>query len=172
MKNEDGMGFEDGDPLCRLIDVALDEASIVRWNADIDHERRVAIFDLLQQNYFDPVLPMPGGYEGPYRLLLRLEEGRLLFELSDQDDHFLEAFRLPLTPFRRVIKDYFAVCDSYFQAIKTASPGQIEAIDMGRRGLHNDGSALLAERLKDKVLVDQNTARRLFTLICVLHIRG
>ncbi|GEQ97669.1 hypothetical protein JCM17844_13060 [Iodidimonas gelatinilytica] len=132
------MTEKNGETSRRLIDVTLDESTIVRWSNDVDHERRVAIFDLLEHNHFDPVIALPNDYEGPFRLHLRVEEGRLLFELSDEAGNFLESFRLPLTPFRRIIRDYFTVCDSYFQAIKTASTSQIEAIDMGRRGLHND----------------------------------
>lgn len=156
----------------RLIDISLDRSTIVRWSADVEHERKVAIFDLLEQNHFAPAMPLPGGYAGPFKLHLKIEEGRLVFELKDEQDAFLESFRLPLTPFRRVIKDYFAVCESYYEAIKTASPQQIEAIDMGRRGLHNEGSDLLRERLSGKAVIDADTARRLFTLICVLHIRS
>ncbi len=156
----------------RLVAITLDEASIVRWSADVEHERRVAIFDLLEENAFAPVAPLAGGYRGPFHLHLRIEDGRLVFELSDEAGNFLDSFRLPLTPFRRVIKEYFLICDSYYRAIKTASPQQIEAIDMGRRGLHDEAARLLRDRLKAKVEVDENTARRLFTLICVLHIRG
>ncbi|HKJ75105.1 MAG TPA: UPF0262 family protein [Alphaproteobacteria bacterium] len=152
----------------RIADVVLDETSIVRWNPDIDHERRVAIFDLLEENHFAP----KSGIEGPFRLGLRMEETRLAMDIKAMDGALLETIRLPLVPFRRIIKEYFVVCESYNQAIKTASRAQIEAIDMGRRGLHNDGAALLHERLADKVEFDDNTARRLFTLICVLQIRG
>ncbi|GAB4122402.1 MAG: UPF0262 family protein [Rhodothalassiaceae bacterium] len=155
----------------RLIGVTLDEKSILRWNPDIEHERRVAIHDLLSRNRFEPVMPLPGGYEGPFRLHLRVEEGRLVFEIADEENRFLESFRLPMTPFRRIVREYFAICESYFEAIKHATPQQIETIDMGRRGLHNDGSDLLRARLADKVRLDENTARRLFTLICVLHLR-
>ncbi|MFQ5347515.1 MAG: UPF0262 family protein [Rhodothalassiaceae bacterium] len=159
-------------PPQRLVAVTLDEASIVRWSADVEHERRVAIFDLLEDNSFAPTAPFAGGYHGPFRLHLRIEDGRLVFELSDESGGYLDSFRLALTPFRRVIKEYFLVCDSYYRAIKSASPQQIEAIDMGRRGLHDEAARLLRERLKTKVEIDDNTARRLFTLICVLHIRG
>jgi len=152
----------------RIADVVLDETSIVRWNPDIDHERRVAIFDLLEENHFAP----KSGIEGPFRLGLRMEDTRLAMDIKAMDGTLLETIRLPLVPFRRIIKEYFVVCESYNQAIKTASRAQIEAIDMGRRGLHNDGAALLHERLADKVEFDDNTARRLFTLICVLQIRG
>jgi uncharacterized protein (UPF0262 family) len=152
----------------RIADVALDDSSIIRWNPDVDHERRVAIFDLLEDNYFAP----KSGIEGPFKLALRMEETRLVMDIHSMDDALLETIRLPLVPFRRIIKEYFVVCESYNQAIKTASRAQIEAIDMGRRGLHNDGADLLRERLADKVEFDDNTARRLFTLICVLQIRG
>ena len=152
----------------RIADVALDDASIIRWNPDVDHERRVAIFDLLEDNYFAP----KSGIEGPFKLGLRMEDTRLAMDIRSMDDTPLETIRLPLVPFRRIIKEYFVVCDSYNHAIKTASRAQIEAIDMGRRGLHNDGADLLRERLAEKVDFDNNTARRLFTLICVLQIRS
>jgi len=152
----------------RLVDITLDEKSIVRRNADIEHERKVAIFDLLEDNHF----ALTDGPEGPYALVLRLEESRLVFDITVQPSGEQITIALSLAPFRRLIKDYFLVCESYFHAIKTASPSQIEAIDMGRRGLHNDGSELLRERLAGKIELDANTARRLFTLICVLHIKG
>lgn len=156
----------------RICDLRLDEQSIIRRNPDIEHERRVAIFDLLEDNSFEPKAEHAGDYPGPYKLTLRLEDNRLAMDIATVDDVILETVVLPLTPFRRVIKEYFLICDSYFKAIKSASPRQIEAIDMGRRGLHNDGSELLQERLRDKVIVDFDTARRLFTLLCVLQIRG
>ena len=152
----------------KIADVALDESSIVRWNPDVDHERRVAIYDLLEDNHFEP----KSGITGPFKLTLRMEDTRLAMDIHSMDGKLLETIRLPLVPFLRIIKEYFVVCESYNQAIKTASRTQIEAIDMGRRGLHNDGAALLRERLADKVTFDDNTARRLFTLICVLQIRG
>ncbi|MDX1580416.1 MAG: UPF0262 family protein [Alphaproteobacteria bacterium] len=151
-----------------IIHIELDEKSIVRRNADIEHERKVAMFDLLEENSFR----LKSGLEGPYELILRLEENRLVLDLRQPADGPIEEIRLQLTPFRRIIKDYFLVCDSYFKAIKTSSPSQIEAIDMGRRGLHNEGSELLKDRLSDRVEMDFDTARRLFTLLCVLHIRG
>lgn len=150
--------------------IALDEKTVVRRNADIEHERKVAIFDLLDQNSFVLI-----GHEdrGPYSLHLSIEDNRLIFDVRTEDDKSeLVRIPLPVISFRRIIKDYFHVCESYFEAIKTASPSKIEAIDMGRRGLHNEGSELLQERLKDKAGTDFDTARRLFTLICVLHIRG
>lgn len=153
----------------RLVKVELDEKTLVRRNPDVEHERAVAIFDLLEDNTFAPV----GDFQGPYSLKLALEEGRLMFQIYDAGEtQRLGTIGLAVGPFRRIVKDYFTVCESYFQAIKTASPSQIEAIDMGRRGLHNDGAELLRERLKGKIEVDENTARRLFTLLCVLHIKG
>lgn len=155
-------------PAHRVIDIVLDDANIVRLNADINHERRVAIFDLLEENFFEPV----GSSYGPYRLHLLISDNRLVFDVRREDDSPLGKVMLALSPFRRIVKDYFAVCDSYFDAIKHAPPSQIEAIDMGRRGLHNDGAELLRERLAGKIEIDGNTSRRLFTLICVLHIRA
>ena len=151
-----------------IVEITLDEASVVRRSPDVEHERAVAIYDLLEENSFTPV----GDYRGPYHLHLALQENRLLFEIRSEARDHLGTVTLPLSPFQRIIKDYFAVCETYYQAIRTASPSKIEAIDMGRRGLHNEGSELLRERLGGKVEVDFPTARRLFTLICVLHIRG
>ena len=156
----------------RITDLKLDEKSIIRRNADIEHERRVAIFDLLEDNFFAPKTIYAGNYEGPFRVVLRIEDNRLAVDIQDLDDVILETVVLPLTPFRRIIKEYFLICDSYFKAIKTASPRQIEAIDMGRRGLHNEGSELLRERLAEKVEIAHDTSRRLFTLLCVLQIRA
>ena len=152
----------------RIADITLDESSVVRRGADVEHERAVAIFDLLEDNRFAPV----GDYRGPYNLNLGIAENRLRFEIRDDGDAVLGTVVLALSPFRRIVKDYFTVCESYFEAIKSASPSKIEAIDMGRRGLHNEGSQLLRERLDGKIEIDFDTARRLFTLICVLHIRG
>jgi len=155
--------------------IELDETSIIRRNADIEHERRVAIFDLLEENHFVPKSRfenvMPEGYDGPYQVVMRMEENRLALDIKTDEGQALSSIQLPLTVFRRIIKEYFLICDSYFNAIKSASPSQIEAIDMGRRGLHNEGSEVLQSRLEDKVEVDFQTARRLFTLICVLQIR-
>lgn len=155
----------------KLIDVTLDESTIVRWSADVEHERRIAIFDLLEENSFALLKSADDGYDGPYKLHLGTIEGRLQFDVKAEDDQLLMSFRLAMTPFRRIIREYFAICDSYYEAIKSASPSQIEAIDMGRRGLHNEGSTLLMERLDGKVDVDMQTARRLFTLVCVLHLK-
>lgn len=151
----------------RLSDIELDETSIQARGADVEHERRVAIFDLLEANSFRPV-QSPGG---PYVLRLALEEGRLVFDVLTEARQPHGRVILSLTPFRKIIKDYFMVCDSYYEAIRSAPPAQIEAIDMGRRGLHNEGSDVLRERLKDKIELDHDTARRLFTLICALHAR-
>lgn len=152
----------------RLVAITLDEASIGRANPDVEHERSIAIYDLIEENSFEPV----GDAGGPYALKIALVENRLVFEVTRDDGAPVITHMLSLTPFRRVVKDYFLVCESYYTAIKTESPSRIEAIDMGRRGLHNDGSELLVERLKDKIALDFDTARRLFTLICALHWKG
>ena len=157
-----------GDETQFLANVHLDEKSVVRRSADVEHERAVAIYDLLEDNYFAPA----GDFSGPYDLHLSLEENRLILDIRDGAEASLTNVTLPLSPFRRLVKDYFTVCETYFEAIKTASPSRIEAIDMGRRSLHNEGSTLLRERLDGKIEIDFDTARRLFTLICVLHIRG
>ncbi|MGV1683363.1 UPF0262 family protein [Sphingopyxis sp. NJF-3] len=156
----------------RIISVDLDEGSIVWRNPDVEQERRVAIFDLIEDNKFVPQRGHPDGYAGPYRLLLRVEEGRLIFEIGREDGSPLEAIILGLGRFRRPIRDYFAICDSYYQAIKTATAQQIETVDMARRALHNEAAEMLMDRLDGKIAVDFDTARRLFTLICVLHIKG
>jgi uncharacterized protein (UPF0262 family) len=156
----------------RIIEVTLDERTILWRSADIEQERRIAIFDLLEENRFAPQRKHPDGYEGPYKLHLRVEEGRLALEIHRADDSHLETLVLGLARFRRPIRDYFAICDSYYQAIRNASPAQIETIDMARRGVHNQSAELLKERLEGKIDVDFDTARRLFTLICVLHIKG
>lgn len=148
--------------------VHLDEATLVRRSPDVEHERNVAIFDLIEENFFKP----KGSDGGPYSLHLSIQDGRLVFDIRLMDEEPHTAIMLSLTPFRRIVKDYFLICESYFDAIKTAAPSQIEAIDMGRRGLHNEGSEILKARLDDKIDVDFDTARRLFTLICVLHIKG
>jgi uncharacterized protein (UPF0262 family) len=152
----------------RLAKVTLDEGSIGRSNPDVEHERAVAIYDLLEENSFHP-----RGHEGgPYELALAITGNRLVFDIKLADGSPVVAHHLSLSPLRRIVKDYFLICDSYYAAIRTASPDQIEAIDMGRRGLHNEGSELLMERLRHKVEMDVDTARRLFTLICVLHWKG
>ena len=152
----------------RLVKVMLDEESIGRANADVEHEREVAIYDLLEQNTFQPV----GDDHGPYALHLSINGNRLVFDIRLDDGAPVVAHLFSLTPLRRIVKDYYIICDSYYQAIRTATPDKIEAIDMGRRAVHNDGSRVLMERLKGKVMVDIDTARRLFTLICVLHWKG
>lgn len=152
----------------RLVDVVLDE-SIGRSTPDVEHERAVAIFDLIEENSFRPVDDKAGG---PYRLHLSLVESRLVMAISREDGQPVVTHILSLTPFRRVVKDYFMICESYFEAIRSSTPSQIEAIDMGRRGLHNEGSQTLMDRLSGKIEVDFDTARRLFTLVCVLHWRG
>jgi uncharacterized protein (UPF0262 family) len=151
-----------------LIKVELDDKSVVRRSPDVEHERAVAIFDLLEENHFAP----SGDYQGPYSLHLAIVENRLCFDIRDEADQPLGQVAMSLTPFRRLVKDYFTVCETYFEAIKSASPSRIEAIDMGRRGLHNEGSELLRQRLDSKIDIDFGTARRLFTLICVLHVKG
>jgi uncharacterized protein (UPF0262 family) len=161
-------GSDPDKPSQRLVKITLDEGSIGRSSPDIEHERAVAIYDLIEDNTFAPV----DHDGGPYALHLAISEGRLVFDIRLADGAPLMAHLLSLTPLRRIVKDYFLICDSYYKAIRTATPSQIEAIDMGRRGLHNEGSDLLMERLKEKVEVDHDTARRLFTLICVLHWKG
>jgi uncharacterized protein (UPF0262 family) len=152
----------------RLVDVVLDE-TIGRATPDIEHERAVAIYDLVEENVFQPFGDTGGG---PYKLKLSLVESRLVFAVTRENDMAVITHILSLSPFRRVIKDYFMICESYYEAIRTSTPSQIEAIDMGRRGIHNEGSETLRERLAGKIEVDFDTARRLFTLICVLHWRG
>ena len=154
-------------PESRLCDVRLDEASLPPATPEADNERRVAVFDLLENNFFH--LEMA---PGPYVLQLSLNDNRLAFEVSDRAGAAIHTFLLSLAPLRRVIKDYFLICDSYYEAVRTSTPQQIEAIDMGRRGLHNEGSELLMQRLDGKVRLDLETARRLFTLICALHWKG
>ena len=152
----------------RLVAVTLDENSIGRSSSDIEHERAVAIYDLLERNTF-----MPLGHEGgPYTLHISVTGNRLVFDIRLEDGKPVMAHLLSLSPLSRIVKDYYLICDSYYQAIRTATPDKIEALDMGRRGLHNEGSTILMERLAGKVDVDLDTARRLFTLICVLHWRG
>ncbi len=156
----------------RIIDVKLDEATIIWRNADVEQERRIAIFDLIEGNYFKPLRDHADGYAGPYKLALRVEEGRLVFEIEREDGTPLEAIILGLGRFRRPIRDYFAICDSYYQAIRQSTAAQIETVDMARRAIHNEAAEMLIERLDGKIEVDFDTARRLFTLICVLHIKG
>lgn len=156
----------------RIIDVRLDERTILWRSADVEQERRIAIFDLLEENYFAPCRAHADGYAGPYRLAVSVEEGRLVLAIRREDGSPLETLILAMGRFRRQIRDYFAICDSYYQAIRASTPQQIETVDMARRGIHNDAAELLRERLAGKIDVDFDTARRLFTLICVLHIRA
>ncbi|WP_420608057.1 UPF0262 family protein [Novosphingopyxis sp.] len=156
----------------RIIKVELDEATILWRNADIEQERRIAIFDLIEENHFAPCRTYPGDYAGPFQLKLSVNEGRLVLDIRRDDGEPLETLILALGRFRRPIRDYFAICDSYYQAIRKATAQEIETIDMARRGVHNEAAELLKERLEGKVEIDFATARRLFTLICVLHIRG
>lgn len=151
----------------KIAGLFLDEKSVVSHSAQVEHERKVAIYDLLEENHFDP----DGDFSGPFNLYMSIAENRLVFDVRDLGDTELTRFKLPLSPLRSVIKDYFLVCDSYYQAIKVSSPSQIEAIDMGRRGLHDEGAEILRDRLAGKADIDVRTSRRLFTLICVLHIR-
>ena len=153
----------------RIVEVSLDERSVVRWNPEVDRERKVAIYDLLEENYFQPVAKIPG----PYKLILGIEENRLLFLINNNlDTTVQERIVLPMSGLRRLVKDYFTVCESYHNAIKYARPNQIEALDVGRKGLHDEGSQMLLEVLSSKVRIDFTTARRLFTLICVMQLRS
>jgi uncharacterized protein (UPF0262 family) len=151
----------------RLSDIVLDD-TIGRSTPDIEHERAVAIFDLIEENSFEPV----GHTGGPYKLNLSLVDTKLVLTIRTEADEEVATHILSLTPFRRIVKDYFMICESYYEAIRTATPSRIEAIDMGRRAVHNDGSQTLQDRLKGKINVDFGTARRLFTLVCVLYWRG
>ena len=152
----------------RIAKITLDEHTVVRRNKDVEHERAVAIADILADNSFVPTSQIGG----PFHLHLGVAENRLILDILDIGDKKLEQVVLPLSPFRKIVKDYFIICESYYNAVREASPSKIEAIDMGRRGLHNEGGEKLRERLAERIEVDHNTARRLFTLLCVLHIRG
>jgi uncharacterized protein (UPF0262 family) len=152
----------------RLVAVTLDENSIGRSNPDVEHERAVAIYDLLEDNTFAPT----DDDGGPYALHLSITGTRLAFDIRREDGAPVIAHLLSLSPLRRLVKDYYTVCDSYYAAIRTATPDRIEALDMARRALHDEGSNILVERLARKVKLDFDTARRLFTLICVLHWKG
>jgi uncharacterized protein (UPF0262 family) len=156
------------DPSHRIVTVTLDEGSIGRSGPDIEHERAIAIYDLIEKNLFAP----EGADDGPFALHLGISGNRLMFDIRREDATPVAVHLLSLTPFRRIVKDYFMICDSYYQAIRTATPDKIEAIDMGRRGVHDEGSRTLMERLDGKVRMDFETARRLFTLISVLHWKG
>jgi uncharacterized protein (UPF0262 family) len=152
----------------RICAIELDERTVVRRTREIEQEREIAIYDLLEANSFKP-LESQGG---PYKVVLSVEDNRLIFDIRHEDDSEDCRVQLSLTAFRTVIKDYFLICESYFKAIRNAPPSQIETLDMSRRGVHNEGSELLRERLKDKIETDFDTARRLFTLLCVLHLKG
>jgi uncharacterized protein (UPF0262 family) len=152
----------------RIVAIEIDEKSLAPAGPDAEQERKVAVFDLLEGNVFKVV----GHDGGPYNVVLSLADNRLVFDVSEQSGSAVRKLLLSLTTLRRVIKDYFMICDSYYDAIRSSTPGQIEAIDMGRRGLHNEGSQILTEKLADKVEVDHDTSRRLFTLVCALHARG
>jgi uncharacterized protein (UPF0262 family) len=152
----------------RVVAVTLDKASLGRASLDVEYERAVAIDDLIEDNSFAPV----DHDAGPYALHLRMSDNRLVFDIRLADDTPVVMHLLSLSPFKRVVKDYFLVCDSYYQAVRSATPERIEALDMGRRALHDEGSRLLQERIKHRVVIDFNTARRLFTLVCALHWKG
>lgn len=156
--------------MSRLCRIEIDDQGLAAPTPEIEQERRVAIFDLLEDNSFS--LPARDGREappGPYALLLCIREGRLVFDLAQEDNAKVTEFHLSLGPFRQVVKDYFQICESYFEAVKRLPPSQIEAIDMARRGIHNEGARILQERLEGKAVIDIDTARRLFTLISVLR---
>jgi len=156
-----------GEP--KIVSLRLDEKTVMRRSPEVEHERAVAIFDLLEENRFAPL----GHDGGPYDLHLSVEDRqRLVIDIRSESGDPVERVTMSLAPFRRIVRDYFQICESYFDAIKRLTPSQIETIDMARRGLHNEGSDMLAERLKDRIEMDRDTSRRLFTLICVLHIRG
>jgi uncharacterized protein (UPF0262 family) len=154
----------------RICHIEIDERGLARPTPEIEQERRVAIFDLLEENRFTPT-PRPDREmpEGPYRVLLAIRDGRLVFHIATDGGEKAAEFHLSLGPFKQVVKDYFQICESYFDAVKRLPPSQIEAIDMARRGIHNEGASILRDRLEGKAEVDTDTARRLFTLICVLH---
>jgi uncharacterized protein (UPF0262 family) len=151
----------------RIVNIVLDQETIVRRSPNIEHDRAVAIYDLIEENYFSPA----NGELGPFSLHLSIEENRLVLDVRDEADMEIFEFNLPLSNFRSIIKDYFLICESYYNAIKVATPSNIQAVDMARRALHNEGSEVLQKRLSEKVEVDLDTARQLFTLLCVLHRR-
>ncbi len=156
----------------RISAISLDEETILWRNADVEQERRVAAYDLIEENFFKPVRSAERGAKGPFRLHLGVRDGRLAMDIADEQGEQLETLLIGLARFRRPIREYFAICDSYYQAIRKATPSEIETIDMARRGIHNNAAEMLMERLEGKVETDFPTARRLFTLICVLHIKG
>lgn len=152
--------------------IELDEASFIKRSEVIEMERNIAIADLIKSNVFMPLLVENESPKTPYKLHLSIDDGNLIMSVFESDDHLFRRFQISLKPFRTIVKEYFMICESYFKALKGASPNKIEAIDMGRRSIHNEGASLLKERLKDKCEMDADTSRRLFTLICVLHIRA
>ncbi len=159
--------------MTRICHIELDDANLPPPTPEIEQERKVAMFDLIEDNSFD--LPQRGDRDvpgGPYRLGLSIREKRLVFDIKTQSDDPAAEFHLSLSPFRQVVKDYWTICESYFDAVKNMPPSQIETIDMARRGIHNEGARILEERLEGKADIDNDTARRLFTLICVLHFGG
>lgn len=159
--------------MTRIINIEIDDHNLPPPTPEIDQERKVAMFDLLENNSF--TMPARDGRDvpaGPYKLALSIRERRLVFDVKQESDEPATEFHLALGPFRQVVKDYFQICESYFDAVKTLPPSQIETIDMARRGIHNEGARVLQERLEGKAEVDNDTARRLFTLICVLHFGG
>ncbi|MGB3178026.1 MAG: UPF0262 family protein [Albidovulum sp.] len=159
--------------MSRICHIEIDDRGLLAPTPEVEQERKVAIFDLLEDNSF--ALPKKDGApapEGPFRLGLAIREKRLVFDLSSEAEEKVAEFHLSLGPFRQVVKDYFQICESYFEAVKRLPPSQIEAIDMARRGIHNEGARVLQERLEGKADLDIDTARRLFTLICVLHFGG
>ncbi len=151
----------------RIVRIELDEASLARATADIEHERKVAIYDLIEENRFEPV----GAGTGPFEVRLSIVERRLVFDVRRSEGERLGEVHLSLSPLRKIIKDYFMLCESYYDAIRNAAPARIETVDMARRAMHNEGAEILSERLRDKISLDRNTARRLFTLICSFHMR-
>ena len=156
--------------MSRLFQIEIDDRGLPAPTPEIEQERRVAIFDLLEDNSFElPNAPTGEASKGPYKLTLAIRERRLVFDIVSKSDKKLTEFHLSMGPFRQVVKDYFLICESYFDAVKTMPPSQIETIDMARRGIHNEGARVLQERLDGKVILDEATSRRLFTLICVLH---
>lgn len=159
--------------MSRIVHIEIDDSALPPPTPEVEQERRVAIFDLLEDNSFS--LPARDGREaapGPYRLMLAIRDRRLVFDVETEAGEKAAEFHLSLGPFRQVVKDYFQICESYFDAVKKLPPGQIEAIDMARRGIHNEGARVVQERLEGKAELDTDTARRLFTLICVLHFGG
>ena len=159
--------------MTHIVHIEIDDQNLPVPTPEIEQERRVAMFDLLEQNNF--VLPARGQRDiapGPYRVRLSIKEKRLVFDVGTETEVKVAEFHLSLSPFRQVVKDYWAICESYYDAVKHMPPSQIETVDMARRGIHNEGARILSERLVDKAEIDNDTARRLFTLICVLHFGG